>query len=332
MRRNDLAVSDRAPAYHYLGASGRLLGREAILERVRKGDVFDIDTFSEGNLRGGAYDLRLARDFLITADGQAYGPSKPYMGKTLTLKPGDIAYVATRERLRLQWDIAANIVPKYQFVRDGLFVLHGGLVDPGYGLMLDEDENWAPRPDERIHLLVANISGSDQSLIMGQDKVATLQFFALEPVPVSERHAIRSAVETWERQAANPGQMITAMSFFKRTTAQTHELEKRVDQIDRNVEQIDRKVEHVDVTNERVVAFGVYVMAAALLTGGMAVLVALFSTPHRVVQISFDLPKDNDVVSLLVLLVVLALAIALAVVMARGVVKLATTVSRRRRL
>lgn len=113
---------------------GRLLGRQAIAARIAKGDIFTGE-WREANLRGAAYDLRLARDYLITPNGQAFGPGakrEKYEEKALILKPGDVAHVATREKLKLGWDIAANIGTKYDVTVEGLFVFHGALVDPGY--------------------------------------------------------------------------------------------------------------------------------------------------------------------------------------------------------
>ena len=66
-----VAMPDRGRPVH-----GGLMGRGAILNRVD--DIFDPDTFLADNLRGAAYDLRLARDFLILSDGTAYGPKQEH--------------------------------------------------------------------------------------------------------------------------------------------------------------------------------------------------------------------------------------------------------------
>ncbi|MFZ1926531.1 MAG: 2'-deoxycytidine 5'-triphosphate deaminase [Solirubrobacteraceae bacterium] len=295
---------------------GRLLGHEAISKRIDRGAIFDSSSFSPSSLRGAAYDLRLARDFLITPDGRAYGPKQQlsdYGGDNLILKPGDVAYVASHERVRLPWDIAANIVPKYAFAQCGLMVLHGGLVDPGYGFRKVSPGCWVERDDERLHFLLTNISGGNRVLRLGEEKIATLQFFCIEEVPEHERREIRSAAATWERHAVEPEQLLAALDFFKSTTATGRELRERV--------------EHTETTNERVVAFGVYVMAAALLTGSMAVLVALFSTQHRVVSIHFETQKGLEWQGL----ALIGFAVALGAIGARCIVTLAGAISGRRR-
>jgi deoxycytidine triphosphate deaminase len=311
-------------------APGQLLGRVAIAKRIDHGAIFDSASFSADNLRGAAYDLRLARDFLIIPDGRAYGPKQAlleYGADNLILEPGDVAFVASRERLRLPWDIAANIVPKYAFAQCGLMVLHGGLVDPGYGLRRVSQGCWTERDDERLHFLVVNISGGDRVLRLEEEKIATLQFFGIEEVPEDERHEIRSAVQTWERHAAEPEQLLTAVDFFKSTTATGLELRLKVEETELRVGHAEQKVEHTEITNERVVVFGVYVMAAALLTGTMAVLVALFSTQHRVVAIHLENPGGLGLRGLAILVA----AAALGAIVARCVVMLAETVSGRRR-
>ena len=83
-------------------------------------------------------------------------------------------------------------------------VLYGGVVDPGYGLERVGSELWQPREDERLHFFLVNISSSDQPLRLGEEKIAALQFFTVDPVPPSERRETQSAVKTWEQYAREP--------------------------------------------------------------------------------------------------------------------------------
>jgi deoxycytidine triphosphate deaminase len=269
-RKNDGDVMRKMRASSH--GPGRLLGRDAISERAGRGEIFDPATFSESSLRGAAYDLHIARDFLITPDGRTFGPNQPnreFRGKSFVMKPGEIAFVATREKLRLPWDIAANIAPKFDMMRRGIFVLHGPLVDPGYGMEAGSD---VPKEDERLHFVITNLGPEQCSIRVDEERIAALQFFEIEKVPKRYQTNTPGAIAAWEEAVGNPAVLQSGLAFFYNTTTSTAALERRV--------------EHIDTTNERVVAFGVYVLAAALLTIAMTVLVALLDGSHRVAKIN----------------------------------------------
>ena len=50
------------------------------------------------------------------------------------LRPGEVAFFSTAERLCIPWDVCANIGIKFGYARRGVLILTGLLVDPGFGL------------------------------------------------------------------------------------------------------------------------------------------------------------------------------------------------------
>jgi deoxycytidine triphosphate deaminase len=268
--------------------SGRLLGREAILARVERGEIFALETFSEADLRGAAYDLRIAKDLLVTPDGHRYGPGVE-CDEPITLKPGETAFVTTLERLRFPWDIAANIAPKYEKARHGLVVFSGLLVDPGYGLEFSWDAGWKPKLDERLHFLVTNLSSIDRPLQPGTQKIAALQFFEVEPVPRNQRYPISGVNKVWEDLTAKEASPIGGLAFFNNVVdrAEIKEVKETIEGVKGSIGQLKNEFTTLNNTTDKVVVFGLYVLAAALLGMSIAALVALFGDAHQAVTISF---------------------------------------------
>ena len=106
----------------------------------------------EEQLRGAAYDLRIDSTVYVKRQGRTRHTKRT---KRFLLEPGEIAVMRSAERLCLDWTIAANLVSKFSAVRDGLHVLHGGLIDPGFGKRWDAtNSDWTDADDERIVFLV----------------------------------------------------------------------------------------------------------------------------------------------------------------------------------
>jgi deoxycytidine triphosphate deaminase len=252
-----------------------LMGRQAILARVARGEIFDAKMFCEANLRGAAYDLRMASDMLVTPDGHRYGPREK-CPESIVLRPGETAFVTTMEHVHLPWDVAANIAPKYHFARRGLLVFSGVIVDPGYGMALDAAScQWRPRSGERLHFLITNLSCEDQALRPAKDPIAALQFFQVESVPIRNRKEIEGAVARWATFEDTNASPIRSLGFFTGTAAR------------QELKDLGMVVETINLTTDRVVVFGLYVLSAALLGIVATALVAILGN-HRVVTLNLE--------------------------------------------
>jgi deoxycytidine triphosphate deaminase len=254
-----------------------LLGRAAIASRVAAGEVIAASTFSEENLRGAGYDLRIARDMLVTPDGRRYGPDEKdaVLEGPIILNSGETAFVTTLENIHLPWDIAANIAPKYSFARHGLLVFSGVIVDPGYGMTSDDPlKDWRPRANERLHFLITNLSNARKELFPVTQSIAALQFFQVDPVPRPARKEVAGAVAVWREVRESGRAPIESLGLFSEGR---HELDE-----------LKLGIRTANATTDRVVVFGLYVLAAALLGMVVTALVAILDNPHHVITLKLQ--------------------------------------------
>ncbi|HXP28364.1 MAG TPA: hypothetical protein VN804_01295, partial [Solirubrobacteraceae bacterium] len=92
--------------------------------------------------------------------------------RRVVLQPGDAAMFSTREVFSLPATIAGNITIKNSRATEGLMLLSGGLIDPGYGL----EENPGARRGGRLYLHVANIGRQTIEIRPGAERIARIQF------------------------------------------------------------------------------------------------------------------------------------------------------------
>ncbi len=121
-----------------------MLSRAAIAESIVSGAV-GIYPYSEVQLRGASYVLRLGRRFRRWLPGQSavrmWSPSAagtalaaPEDANILTIDPGALVLGCTFERIRLPANIAGQISPLSHVARFGLGVTCGAdFINPGFG-------------------------------------------------------------------------------------------------------------------------------------------------------------------------------------------------------
>jgi hypothetical protein len=105
--------------------------------------------------------------------GRRYGRGS-LRKEPVVLKPGDVAFVSTRERLCLPWDLAGFVGAKFTYARKGVLIMTGVSVDPGFGLELINGQ-WTAKNDERLHFVLANVGSNDVTLKPGDQPIATLR-------------------------------------------------------------------------------------------------------------------------------------------------------------
>ena len=227
-----------------------VLGRSELKRRFDEG-VFVKGTWLEENLRGAAYDLRVAGDYLILPDGKRYwsegSDGHQRRETTFWLKPGNVAFVTSVEELAMPDDLAANVAVKFRNSLDGILVMGGFLVDPGYV--------------GRLHFQLANIGREPFQIEPEKTSIAALQLLPLtgdaeldnHPPPDSERLLRAMFNASVENEQLGP------LAFFT--------LRKRVKKLERR---LDKGVADIDVTKrsmDALVVFGVIVIFAAILAG-----------------------------------------------------------------
>lgn len=259
-----------------------VLARDEIGRRLRTDDV-ELQIFRPGSwnpksARGAAYDLRVASDYLILPDGTRYWPgaaSEEYRHRTASfeLKPGQVAFVSSAEKLCMPWDLTGNIAPKFRLALDGILVMGGMLVDPGYGRTQGDGGSWTVREaGARLHFQLANIGVKNLELVPNETSVAAIQFIRLEG---DSRRAIPAGAEEMDAELAVPnsdkllrdmfhahaGEALPQLAFFSNAA----QADDRIKNVERGIETNEIKLEVAERSNDRLVVFGLFLIAITLI-------------------------------------------------------------------
>jgi hypothetical protein len=241
-----------------------LLNRQQIRERVEK--IFANDDWDDDCIRDAAYDVRVSGVGLRFPNHPEYTRARPRR-QPFVLRPGDVAFVSTVERFRLHPSLSATISPKYDTVSQGWLLLHGGLIDPGFGFRSDDaPENGLPE-GEPLSFLVANVSGQDIVITPQVTKVAGIQFTEIAerselPAPSKgtlpepdEGDATTRAEEVRSRDSPTLG-----LEFFSQMGKTRQEMDSIAHQ------------------SQNVVVFGIYLLAFATIGAVAAVIIAVLAS------------------------------------------------------
>jgi deoxycytidine triphosphate deaminase len=105
-----------------------VLSDSRVREYVSEGFLISRDSFSASLLAACSYDIRVGRWGVQGGDGTEVDLSET----VLTLQPGGYAGIVSLEKLKLPRDVFARIGAKRSYSYDGVILLTGSLVDPGY--------------------------------------------------------------------------------------------------------------------------------------------------------------------------------------------------------
>lgn len=160
-------------------AAGGVLSDRAIEDLVHSSELGKLivrETFSDGSLQGASYNPRIADNGLITPGGEKIPPdSDDQRPVKVVLHSGDAAMFSTVERFVMPPDVAGNITIKNGQATEGLMLLSGLLIDPGYG---SDKKNDGDKPGRRLYLHVANI-GKEPIVVKPGDQIARIQFLSV---------------------------------------------------------------------------------------------------------------------------------------------------------
>jgi deoxycytidine triphosphate deaminase len=173
---------------------GAVLSDQAIYDLVHSsvlGELIVKDTFVSSALAPASYEPRTARDGLICPDGRSYPPGTKGPAK-IVLQSGDAAMFSTRELFRMPPTVAGNVTVKNRLATDGLMLLSGLLIDPGYGCNAGEED-----PDDRqgcrLYLHVANIGRDQITIKPGEEPIARIQFLRVSGGVHESRQPIKGS-------------------------------------------------------------------------------------------------------------------------------------------
>jgi deoxycytidine triphosphate deaminase len=268
-----------------------ILARDEIGERLHSTDpdrqIFRPDSWEDERVRGAAYDLRVAPDYLILPDGSRYWPDAPDEWQrarlaSFEIAPGQVAFVSSAEKLWMPWDLAGNIAPKFRLALDGLLVMGGMLVDPGYGRFRRKGSSLVPCMEgERLHFQLANVGASSFTIVPNETSVAAIQF--VEITGSSRKRRANQAemgldelkVPTSDRllkDVFHPGasEPLPQLQFFFKTA----EVRAQVADLERSVETNRIELDASEKSIDRIIVAGFFVILITIFGVAFAALVS----------------------------------------------------------
>jgi|HubBroStandDraft_4_1064222.scaffolds.fasta_scaffold34126_4 deoxycytidine triphosphate deaminase len=298
-----------------------VLAHDEILKRLKSGQLFGSNSWDLNNIRAAAYDLRIADDLMIIPErgnplGKRYGRGEK-RERPVVLRPGEVAFFSTAERLCLPWDVSANIGIKFGYARRGILILTGLLVDPGFGLRRDGD-SWVAKHDERLHFLAANVGPNEIVLLPGKEKIASIQFLYVSGNVLQKEV---NSTEDMNREFFDPNNPAKlGLSFFEDMT-----------ELRSQFVEFRKRFEAVENGSKQIVMFGVYLLTASVLVAAFVVLLSMVSSGDlttKLMTISTLAPKTWKGV---VTLIGGGIALAMVVNSIRSLVERLATIPFRRR-
>lgn len=232
-----------------------MLDRIELYRRLRAGDIFVDETWDEDCLSTASYDLRIAPDHLILPSNHRR-PVGSDVGEFI-IKPGETALVSTMERFSLAWNLVGNMSPKWSQAKRGLHVHTGSIVNPGFGLEEKDDGTWGPQENERVHFIIANL-GTSPASIRAKEKIATIQFHELSQEP-DIKEPSRSVKKMQAELFSDGNEERIKLDYFRHHKEFKDSMQEQLDKLEGEVRSATRGYQQVTM-------FGVYVLAAALLT------------------------------------------------------------------
>ena len=197
---------------------GGVLSDQAIYDLVHSGEPGELivqATFCSNSLQPASYNPRIATDGLITPRGEKIKPDSdgPCPAKVV-LQSGDAAMFSTVELFRMPADVAGNVTVKNRLATEGLMLLSGLLIDPGYGIDNIVDDELGCR----LYLHVANI-GKDPIIIRPQDQIARVQFLRVFGGSSPSRQLVPAS--SWQAQEQPSLGFLTELKELKEQVERT---------------------------------------------------------------------------------------------------------------
>lgn len=291
-----------------------IVGQKDLLAMLKGGEIFKDGTWSAENLRGAAYDLRVAEDFLVVPDSSYPNGRRYKKGEkrdtAILLKPGEVSFLSSREKICMPWTLTANIGVKFGLARQGILTLTGLLVDPGFG-MKREGGSWVPKEDERIHFLLANLGSETVKLRPGKDKIASLQFFRV-PEPM-EKMEVESGKDMQEEFFSDESGQQGGLVFVKHIRNAMEE----IGSFNARLNTINVRVDTMEKATNQIVMFGVYLLSASVLVGASAFILAVLGSENTLAYVEklFERLPDSwpQTVSLVAIVVATVLIVKLGI-------------------
>jgi dCTP deaminase len=106
-----------------------ILSDKEIMDYINRGLLIEKETFSSNSLEASSYDLRVGGKGIIGGEGVEVDLIHE---KTLEIPPGAYAGIVSYEKMNFPRNICARLGSKRALSYDGIILLSGSIVDPGY--------------------------------------------------------------------------------------------------------------------------------------------------------------------------------------------------------
>ena len=279
-----------------------ILRGEAILERLKGGQIFKQGTWDEGLITEASYALRVASDGLMLG-GKTFLPEKDFLEGDIKIDPGEIAILSTIERLDMPGDLVGKIGIRFDYASQGLTGLMGIQVDPFYGWGHTTADTRGR--DERLYIRVANLGNETISIPLRAD-VFTFELHNLdgrvpEPTPtprlgmwhrlqdiLKRRHGLgRLRVRGGERVRLAVYLKALACNVKRIPANQDHASWSNVTKVQFDVGSLTTRFESAtkEVRDylQPLVMFGIFLIAVTILGVALTVIVTGSDTPETYV-------------------------------------------------
>jgi len=225
-------------------------------------------------VKGAGYNLRLAKDLWVQPEEPGSlavtvcrEGARVARKTSITLDPGDTALVSTMERFHLDYEVSALIGPMFSRSALGLALFHGMVAHPGYGRAPELDECQAEpetaQRGQRLYLIIAN-AGPNTITISPGESIAYVQFFRVAPTP--ERPVGNLGFETLSELFLGPGKPGEgSLSYFRQAKDVAVRLARVEEDVAARLARVEETAARARTSNETVVMFGVFLVAATLL-------------------------------------------------------------------
>lgn len=227
-----------------------------------------IEDINPDNLKGAAYDLRMALNGMVLPSGQVILPEADDYGSSVLLEPGQTIFVSTLEKVNMPHHLTGNMSIKGELSGNGILALTGLIVDPGY--------HKGGSGDGRLHFRLANLGSRPVLLQPGETKIASIQFLRMRSD--TKRPAGTSFLRVWDRTA----ELKEGLGFIE----DLRKLERRCADLETQLAQQGRTVNIVVVA-------ALFVVVATLLGTAVDAFLSLGSNSQIVETARSILPHDT---------------------------------------
>lgn len=189
-----------------------------------------IEPFQTAHLASCSYDMSAGGSYVVAGHGGAILNTS---AKPLILEPGSYAGVMSREQVRIPPNIYVLLGPKRKLSYDGIILLSGSVIDPGY--------------EGHLLFVLFNSSGRKRTIFPGK-KLCCATFFQLSeavPNPLGPDPSLASANFPGEFLDSMANMELPSMVELSRRIEELRNLERRVLQLEETYTNVAKPVKEL---------------------------------------------------------------------------------------